>query len=281
MANNPWDGPTSASSTTGGCSSCGPSAAGAGAGAAGAAGDDILAQVLAEQARKMPVAQYTATLRKIYCPSDKAFLADLKRRNVELYVYDAIYFANPYYDGTQWVTKRFDAGGTQQGTRINLVRNASVQDDAAIFYHEGVHATQPDTMAWRDKEYDAYTKGEQWRIKRKMPPHIEGFQTVDRNGRVVPNKVAIAAYVDENYPGVTVAPEPPPPPGPSTQAPSPVPAPAPEEIIGRTASGNTVLQRADGTQYARPPRRGDTYQGPQITEPAGGIPIKLDDLQCR
>lgn len=282
MGTNPWDGPTSSPSATGEtCSSCSPApAAGAAAGGGPAnVNNDPLAEVLAEQARKVPAPQYAAALRKIYCPSDKAFLADLKRRNVELYAYDAIYFANPYYDGTKWVTRRFDAGGVQQGNRINLVRNASIMDDAAIFYHEGVHATQPATMPWRDAEYEAYTKAEEWRIKRKLTPHMDGFQTRDRNGRTVPNTAAIKAYVDENYPGITAEPEPPPPGMP--QPPMPTAPPAPDMIVGRLSNGETALQRADGTVYARPPRAGDSYQGEQITEPPGGIRINMDDLQCK
>lgn len=142
-------------------------------------------------------------------------------------------------------------------------------------------------MSWRDKEYDAYTKTEQFRLKHGMLPHRDEFRKAD--GTI--DHDAIKAMVDAEYPGVSAAPpvEPPPvaakPPAaaagaPAAKAPAPPPPPPPEEIIGRTADGKTMVQRADGSTYSRNPREGDAYAGPEITEPAGGIPVDTRLLQC-
>jgi hypothetical protein len=56
---------------------------------------------------------------------------------------------------------------------------------------------------------------------------------------------------------------------------------SPERIVGRDPSGQTILERPDGTRYSRPPKAGDSYPAANsITEPVGGIPVDMSKLQC-
>jgi len=56
---------------------------------------------------------------------------------------------------------------------------------------------------------------------------------------------------------------------------------APERIVGRDAKGNTILERPDNTRYTRPPKAGDSFPADApVTEPPGGIPVDLSQLQC-
>jgi hypothetical protein len=202
---------------------------------------------------------------KIMCPKDRAFLDDLRARGVKITAYDRIYFDDPYYNGAKWTTKRFEAGGTTSGTDINLIRSSSATQNAATIYHEGVHTAQPDTLPWRDKEYDAYVSEDRWRISHGLPPHDPAFRSKDALGNPVTDEKAIRAFVDKEYPGVTSAA--------SSGA-------APDQIIGRTPDGKTIAQRADGTTYTRAPVRGDSYAGPEVTVPKGGVPVDMAQLKC-
>lgn len=201
----------------------------------------------------------------VMCPKDKAFLQDLKARGVKITAYDRIYFDDPYYDGKKWTTKRFEAGGTTSGTEINMIRSSRASENAATIYHEGVHTGQPGSMEWRDKEYDAYIKEDQWRISHGLPPHDASFRKRDAAGNETTDPAAVRAFVDKEYPGVTSTP--------SAGGP-------PEQVIGRTPSGQTKVRRADGTEYTRPPKRGDSFAGKEVTVPKGGIPIDINKLQC-
>jgi Flp pilus assembly pilin Flp len=245
-------------------------------GVSGLSDDDPLRSALSDESAAAPrasasagsksaaAAKLIADVLNVMCPKDKAFLADLKARGVTVTAFDKIYFDDPYFDGTKWTTKRFDAGGTTLGTKINMIRSTSAAENAATIFHEGVHTGQPSSMAWRDKEYDAYVKEDQWRISHGLPPHTSSFRTVDAAGNPVTDVAAVRAFVDREYPGVT-----------STTASGP-----PEQVIGKSSSGNTMVQRADGSVYERAPKAGDSYGGPEKTVPAGGIPIDMSKLQC-
>lgn len=206
----------------------------------------------------------------VLCPDDKEFLAKLRARGVTVTGYDRIYWDDPYYDGTKWTTRRFEGGGStdSSGTNINMLSNRSPGSNAATLYHEGTHTGQPSTMAWRDKEYEAYTATEKWRIAHGMPPQDPSFRKVDASGNTVVDEDAVKKMVDKEYPGVTAAPS-----GATPSAP-------PEQVIGRDASGNTVVQRGDGSTYTRPPRKGDSYAGAQVNEPPGGRAVNTSQLRC-
>ena len=121
-------------------------------------------------------------------------------------------------------------------------------------------------MAWREKEYDAYKKEDEWRISHGLPPHSSSFRKRDKSGKEVTDEAAIRKFVDAEYPGVTA------------KAPS---GGAPEQIVGVSPSGKTVVKRSDGTKYERAPKKGDSYPAAApTTVPGGGIPIDMSKLQC-
>lgn len=205
----------------------------------------------------------------IMCPKDKAFLDDLRARGVKMSAYDRIYYEDPYYDGTKWTTKTFEGGGSTINSNINLVtKGMDSKDIAETIYHEGIHTSQPNSMPWSEKEYDAYIRTEQWAIDHGLPATRSGFRTKDASGKLVPDVVAIRSFVDKEYPikvdksansgGLTY------------------------KVIGKKASGETIIQNmADPTDIkTRPPKKGDTFPGPQIEEPPGGQSINPDDLKC-
>jgi hypothetical protein len=106
-------------------------------------------------------------------------------------------------------------------------------------------------MAGSQREYDAYVKTEQWRIKKGLPPHAPGFrksvpdpndpsQTIE-----VPDAAAIKAYVDSHY---------------AYNPPTPIGGGAPPpSVLGLTPDG-TMVRLSDGT--TRPPQEGDAYRLP-------------------
>lgn len=194
----------------------------------------------------------------ILCPRDKATLDKLRAGGVKVTAFDRIYFEDPYYDGTKWTTKIFEAGGSAAGKEINMITGQGPIDNASTLYHEGVHTTQPDSMPWRDKEYQAYIAEEQWRIDRGFPPGRPDFRTKDAAGKTIVNEAAVHTFVHSEYPGISAG----------------------DQIIGRMPSGDTVLERPDGSQYSRPPKKGDSYPGPQRTDPPGGRPVHSSQLRC-
>jgi hypothetical protein len=212
-----------------------------------------------------PKTPWVGDMLKIMCPKDRAFLDTLRARGVTITAYRRIYFEDPYYDGATWTTKHFEAGGTTAGTDINMILSSTPENNAATIYHEGIHTGQPARMKWRDKEYQAYVEEDRWRIGHGLPPHEPSFRGKDISGKPVTDEAAIRRFVDKKYPGVTATP--------SSGA-------APEQVIGRTKSGKTIVQRSDGSTYTRRPKKGDSYAGPEITEPPGGMPVNMSELAC-
>lgn len=215
---------------------------------------------------------------RIMCPKDKVFLDNLRAQGVSITAYDRIYYEDPYYDGSKWTTKTFEGGGSTVNSDINIVTkyedNNSIiheipsESIAETIYHEGVHTGQPDSMSWSEKEYDAYERTEQWAIDHGLPPTGPGFRTKDASGISVPNTIAIKNFVDGEYPIAVDKP---------TSPKGPV-----YKVIDKTASGETIIQNvADPTDIKiRPPKKGDTFPGPQIEDPIGGYPAKPDHLKC-
>jgi hypothetical protein len=254
---NPWDerAPSQPPSQARPCTSCGERSA---------------APTTAPRPRARPRSQekWINDLREEMCPEEKARLADMKARGVTITAYDKIYFDDQLYDGTKWTTKRFVAGGTTEGNAIQLLRSDTVRDDATTLVHENIHTQQPASMSWADKEYDAYSKTEQWRVDRGLPETLPGFQTTV-NGRATVNESAVHDLVDRYYPTT-----------PSTATDS-VAAAVADTVVGRTPTGDSILTRGtDGSTFTRPPQLGDTYPGLEVTNPPGGIPVDIDDLQC-
>jgi hypothetical protein len=159
-----------------------------------------------------------------------------------------------------WVDEGFDRGGSAQGTTIWINNNNNCEQAATTFFHEVTHTDQPASMPDSQREYDAYYKTEEWRIKKGLPPWQPGFQktVTDPNDPsktiVVPDRDAIKLQVDKDY-GYN----PPTPAGGGA---------APPAIVGLTPDG-TKVKFADGTP-PRPPQEGDAYRlpdtGGKVTE---------------
>jgi hypothetical protein len=202
------------------------------------------------------------------CPKDKAFLDDLRARGVTITSFDRIYYEDPYFDGTKWTTKHFEGGGSTSAKHINIVTGGSSPEEvAATIYHEGIHTGQPPSMTWQEKEYEAYTKGEQWAIDHGSPGR-PGFRTTDAKGNPIPDTKAIKKFVDKTYPIAIDKPKAPG--GPSYK------------VIGKTATGDTVIQNINNPAdvQTRKPQKGDTFPGPQIEEPPSGRPAESCQLKC-
>ena len=175
---------------------------------------------------------------KVMCPKDKAFLDDLRSRGVSITAFDRIYYEDPYYDGSKWTIKHFEGGGSTQGTDMNIViknidekgvsHDIPAESLASTIYHEGIHTGQPDNMPWSEKEYDAYTKGEQWAINHGLPESFPNFRTTNAPGNPVPDAIAIRKFVDKNYPIATDKPT--------------TPGGSEYKVVGKSPSGDTVIQ---------------------------------------
>lgn len=224
-----------------------------------------------------PVEPWLRDALAIMCPKDKAFLDGLRARGVTVTAFDRIYYEDPYYDGTKWTTKHFEGGGSTSGTHINLLSkqpdgkggfvDAAPAETAETIFHEGTHTGQPSSMPWSEKEYDAYTRTEQWAIDHGIPGR-PGFRTTDSSGKPVPDTKAIRAFVDKEYP---IAVDKPAAPG------GPV-----YKVVGRTPTGDTITQNTNPPydRKTRPPKAGDTFAGPEIQVPPGGRTVKSDQLKC-
>ena len=137
-------------------------------------------------------------LLKILCKKDKA-LVDYTRNNIDLYKVDRVYFEDPYFDGTTWGTKLFEAGGTSGGGDIVVLSTTSNQSAATTLYHEVWHDQQSPTMGWpHPSEDEAYYQTELWTIDRGLPGQGGGtLRTTNAAGATVPVSMKdFAAYVD-------------------------------------------------------------------------------------
>ena len=203
----------------------------------------------------------------VMCPKDKAFLDDLRARGVTITAFDRIYYEDPYFDGKKWTTQHFEAGGSTSGTNMNIVVGSHKPESVAeTIYHEGVHTGQPSSMSWREKEYDAYTKGEQWAIDHGLPGR-PGFRKTDSKGKSVPDTDAIKSFVDKQYP---ITEEKSTPKGPIYK------------VIGKDSKGDVIIQNTTNPSdiKTRKPKAGDTFPGPQIEKPPGGRPAQPCQLKC-
>ncbi|MEN5208646.1 type VI secretion system tip protein TssI/VgrG [Stenotrophomonas terrae] len=210
----------------------------------------LVARQEAKDAATIPPSWKVADLLKLLCPDDKAVVDQLAQTDVQ--VADRIYFDDVYYDGTEWGTKRFEAGGTSSTDDkvIGLLSGTSPEDAVNTVYHEIRHQNQPEDMPWREKEEDAYYATEAWTIAKGLPGQGgDVLRTTNADGSVVPDRQAVRDLVNDHYPI-------------PTSANGPIPVGHDKE------SGQTIL--SDGSQ--RDPILGDTYPGEMVTEGQRTIP---------
>jgi hypothetical protein len=168
---------------------------------------------------------------------------------------DEVWFEDPYFDGTSWTTKRFDAGGSADpGTKtIMVLANQSCEQAAITFYHEVWHQNQPPGMGWPEPaEDDAYYNTELWTIQRGLPSQGAGIRTKDpKTARLSPDKSAIRTMVQREYPS-------PPPPKAGKKQPIPI-----GHRNGIAGPETEVQDPVTGSIKWIPSEKGHTYAGPQ------------------
>lgn len=148
-------------------------------------------------------------VRDILCCKDADVISRAKTTQT-VYKADQVFFDDPYFDGTNWTTKRFNAAGTAGGGEIMMLSSQSCEQAAITLYHEVWHTKQPSGMGWpHPSEDDAYYNTELWTIEQGLPSQANPpLRTTDSNGKVVPDKALIKKHVDEEYPQPTsVSPE--------------------------------------------------------------------------
>ncbi len=155
------------------------------------------------------------------------------------------------YRGGKWVDGGFTSGGSASETTVWVNEDTNCCDAASTFYHEVTHTDQPASMPSSQKEYDAYIKEEQWRIKKKLPPGGVKYRKKIKDPKdpsktiEVPDQDAIKADVDATY---------------AYNPPTPISGgPPPPSVLGLTSDGKNV-RLSDGT--TRPPKEGDAYRLP-------------------
>ncbi|TWI27022.1 hypothetical protein [Paracoccus sulfuroxidans] len=144
-----------------------------------------------------------ACIRCIFCPDD-AEVMSRARAHGEFWVYDEIYYDDPYFDGKAWITRRFHGGGFAyddgNGKKVvGLLRKVDCAAAAETIYHEMWHTAQPDTMTPNEKEFDAYYNTELWTIRKGLSGR-NYLRMTDSYGNTLPDRDAITAYVNETYP---------------------------------------------------------------------------------
>jgi hypothetical protein len=204
-------------------------------------------------AKKAPPRKWDVDcVKKILCKSDPAVVDQLAKTTVK--TADNIYYDDPYFDGAKWTTKRFQAGGSADpaSKQIMILSDTSCEGAAITFYHEVWHQNQPPGMGWPEPaEDDAYYNTEQWTIDRGLPTQHPGLRTKDSvTKKLVPDKKAIRAFVQKEYPS------PPPPVG---GVPQPVPI-ASDPVRKLTQVRDPVT----GATSWRPSKKGDTFAGPEV-----------------
>ncbi len=200
-------------------------------------------------------------LLDILCKKDKKEVQKASKIN-EIVTVEPLIFDDPIYENGKWTTTEFKAGGTQQPGKIQLVRDMSCERAALTLYHELVHSDQKGQQAkvpW--SEYDAYTKTEEWAIKRGLPEQQPGFR---KGGKV--DVQAIKKFVDKKYP---------------TTKPSKPGGPIPPQVFDRTPDGKQVYVRdSKGRVSLRPVQEGDTYYAKKPRNPPKEKQIPPGDFKC-
>lgn len=211
------------------------------------------------------------SLLKILCGKDKD---DVKKAaKMKIKAVDPLVFDDPVYEGGKWTTKEFHAGGTQSAGEIQIARNMSPEDAAVTLHHELIHADQPDTMSWPEKEYDAYKRTEEWAIERGLPSQHPEFRKsapmpsgASGPGPPVVDEAAIKRNVDKWYPFTP----------PATSG-----GPSPPQVVGRTADGKQVIvEDSSGKQSLRPVKEGDTFAAAKPRNPPNEEQIPPTDFKC-
>ncbi len=197
---------------------------------------------------------------KILCKQDRDIVQKAQKLNVKKV--GPTIFDDPVFKDGKWTTEEFIAGGTAQGSNVNIDENLSCEAAAVTIYHEVWHTDQESGMSMVEAEYDAYYETEKWTIKRGLPGQGSGLRAKNTAGEVVASLQGAKDFVHKYYP---------------VSPPSSVGAPPPPQIIGKTLDGKQVVLD-DGS--LRPVKDGDTFpaDNPRNKPKEEQIPSK--DFEC-
>jgi len=139
-------------------------------------------------------------LLKILCKQDKEVVEKAKKLKVTK---ANVFFDDKIFRGGKWVSNSKEWGGSAKGNKVVISANTSCEGAAETVFHEVLHTEQPASMSWENKEIEAYTKGEEWSIKRGFAGRPD-FRSVDAAGNTVVNGQAIKDMLHTEYPlGIT------------------------------------------------------------------------------
>lgn len=137
----------------------------------------------------------------ILCGSEPGIVEDAGKTQ-KVYKVDRVFFEDKEFDGQQWQTVLFEAGGTAGGGEITMLSSTTAEAAATTLYHEVWHTRQPAGMGWpHPAEDDAYYNTELWTISNGLPSQGHPpLRTTNGSGQIVPDKTAIKNFVDQVYP---------------------------------------------------------------------------------
>ena len=191
----------------------------------------------------------------ILCPWNKNLVEKVLPK-FNIITYDSRDYPVERWDGTTWDTDVISAGGFRNGTNMGFLNTVSCQEMALIIYHEGWHAPQPVSLKGTvERETNAYINAEQWSIDIGVPGQ-EDFENAatgkkesfrKKTGSTTEvNEAAAKTFVTQEYGGVSTLPG--------------------ERVIARDGATDVRVRKADGSEYVRPAKPGESILGKPITK---------------
>lgn len=190
----------------------------------------------------------------ILCPWNKNLVEKVLPK-FNIITYDSRDYPVERWDGTAWDTDIITAGGFRSGTDMGFLNTVSCQAMAFTIYHEGWHAQQAASLKGTvERETNAYINAEQWSIDIGVPGQFdfenkatgktESFRKKSGSTTEV-NEAAAKTFVIQDYGGVSTLPG--------------------ERVIARDGATNVRVRKADGSEYVRPAKPGESILGKPIT----------------
>jgi Domain of unknown function (DUF4150) len=174
----------------------------------------------------------------------------------------SLHYANPYFNGESWVTRKVKVAGASDVEQqiLVLVEEKSCEDGAVTMKHELTHMDQPPDMPTFESEMEAFKAAEELGIKHGLPTQaLDGFslRKLAPDGGTIVDLEELARMVRFGYGA-----------GPSS-ATTAAPAAPPEPVcIGYAKeTGESILQDpVTKATFKRLPKKGDTYTGDLVWE---------------
>lgn len=170
----------------------------------------------------------------------------------------SLHYANPYYDGQSWITRKVKVAGASDAEQqiLVLVEEKSCEDGAVTMKHELTHMDQPLDMPTFESEMEAFKAAEEFGIRHGLPTQgLDGFslRKLAPDGSTVVDLDELARMVRFGY---------------GAEAPA-APSGPPEPIcIGQVKeTGESIVQDpVTKATFKRLPKKGDTFTGELVWE---------------